>query len=71
MKATAVCTWGDGPDILLSLEGADKKNLDRYYDLNIDKAKNLIRDLSIAVVMAEELEEICISHDNCQLKDKN
>jgi hypothetical protein len=33
MKATAVCTWGDGPDILMSLDGLDKKNPDRYYDL--------------------------------------
>jgi hypothetical protein len=71
MKATAVCTWGDGPDILMSLEGLNKKNQDRYYDLSIEEAKDLIRDLSNAVIIAEELEETCINHDNCYLEDKN
>ena len=63
MKATAVCTWGDGPDILMALEGLDKKKSDRYYDLSIEEAKDLIRDLSMAVSMATELNQLCEDHD--------
>jgi hypothetical protein len=55
MKATAVCTWGDEPDILMVLQQSDKKNSDRYYDLSIEEAKSLIEDLSNAVLMATEL----------------
>jgi hypothetical protein len=61
MKAAAVCTWGDGPDILMTLEGI--KGPDRFYDLTVKDAEDLIKDLSMAIVMAKELDQVCIQHD--------
>lgn len=63
MKASAVCTWGDGPDILMSIKGAKEGSPDTIYDLSVMDAENLIKDLSMAIIMARELDQICIQHD--------
>jgi len=60
MKATAVCTWGDGPDILMSLEGI--KGPDRLYDLSLEDAEALVNDLTIAIRMTKDLELSCEDH---------
>ena len=62
MKATAVCTWGDGPDILMSLEGL--KGKDRLYDLSLEDAESLLDDLTMAIQMVKDLELSCKEHDD-------
>ena len=64
MKASAVCTWGDGPDILMTLEGI--KGKDRYYDLTVEDAEALIKDLTGAIAMANELDQVCEYHDSIE-----
>ena len=72
MKAS--CTWGEGPDILLSLESDDilvlednPKNLDKWVygtvnrgsiDLRLDEAKELVCSLTQAINRVEELERL-------------
>ena len=63
MKASAVCTWGYGPDILMSIKGTKEGSKDILYDLSIEDAENLIKDLSMAIIMARELDQVCIQHD--------
>jgi hypothetical protein len=46
----ASCTWGDGPDVLLSINGT-------HYDLTADEAIRLSVDLSLAAAWAKEQNE--------------
>lgn len=46
----ATCTWGDGPDVLLNINGT-------LYDLTADEALRLSVDLSLAAAWAKEQNE--------------
>jgi hypothetical protein len=45
MKIDAECAWGDGPDVLLTID-------DKLYDLTIDEAFNLASRLTMAAQYA-------------------
>ena len=53
----AICTWGDGPDILITtnLEEVDKCG---FIDLTLSQAKNLKLELEMAIHQVEELERL-------------
>jgi len=76
---SAVCTWGDGPDMVLSIKGKsvilmeEVKNKDKWVhgtvsvaslDLTSHEARELSRDLLMAAARAEELEDQCEAHDD-------
>ncbi|MFA5312883.1 MAG: hypothetical protein WC375_06125 [Methanomassiliicoccales archaeon] len=79
----ATCTWGDGADVVLSLEGtkmvlledvADKKSW-KYgtisqgnTDLTASGARKLASKLIMAAVQSESLQMECEDHD-AQMKD--
>lgn len=50
----AVCTWGDGPDVLLTIKIDEKP---AYFDLTIEEAENLAARLTQAIVYAKQLDE--------------
>lgn len=53
-KVKAVCTWGDGPDVLLCV-GEDPKN---FFDLTLEEAKELESNLSLSILQVEHLERV-------------
>lgn len=50
MNAEAECTWGDGPDVLLTID-------DKLYDLTVEEAFDLAAKLTMAAQYARHLEE--------------
>lgn len=60
----AVCTWGDGPDILLS-DGTHS------FDLNVIQAEKLVSELLIAIDMVKSLEQQCKDHDKDMVQCSN
>lgn len=52
----AVCTWGDGPNVLLTCD-------DKQYDLTASQAEKLIVQLQMAVSTSRRLDELCLQHD--------
>ena len=77
-EITVSCTWGDGPDMVLSglnwsiINDTPTVDLDKWKhgvqknwstDLTRDEAVRLIGELQMAVKQVDELEEICKQHD--------
>jgi len=63
-KVEAVCTMGDGPDILLKCSNNSKD----YYDLNLEEAKVLLASLYFAIQQVEELNQMCEDNDEMVIK---
>jgi hypothetical protein len=61
MSIKAECTWGDGPDVLLNLNG-------KLFDLTADAAEKLAHDLMIAANNARELDSIAECSDENRLE---
>ena len=74
----AECTWGDGPDVTLSLDGTkmvlrvDPAELDKWVhgtvaggqaDLTSEQARDLARQLIKAADEADRLDEVAEEHD--------
>jgi len=74
----AECTWGDGPDVTLSLEGKsivlceDPQSLDKWthgvvtnglVDLTADEALRLASRLTMAAHEAKRLDQVGKDHD--------
>jgi hypothetical protein len=57
MEAKATCTWGDGPDVFLVVNG-------QAYDLTVQEAKNLRWDLDNAIREVEQLENLAKSGES-------
>ena len=55
-KSDAECTWGDGPDVLLTLEG-------QRFDLTVKEALWLSVRLEMAARAAQNLERTVQEHD--------
>lgn len=61
MRATAHCTWGDGPDVLIEVPAHTPWGIVRHPDrisfgMNVHDAKMLVNDLLLAIENAEEFE---------------
>jgi hypothetical protein len=63
LKIKAFCCWGDGPDVLLEVEGpmflfekngSGWKNVDGQLDLTLDQARSLFSALKNAIVAVEK-----------------
>lgn len=80
-KLEAVCTWGDGPDILINNDGfpymlyEDPSMKERAkhgfsfkgsFDLNLVQAKQLFASLGTAIRQVEELEQTAKDHDDLE-----
>ena len=56
MDTKAICTWGDGPDVLLNVSGV-------LTDLTTQQALVLSAQLAGAANRAMNLEALCAEHD--------
>jgi hypothetical protein len=56
MEFRAVCTWGDGPDVLLKIDA-------NMFDLTASDAKKLANELLVAAHNAEEIEQVAKNAD--------
>jgi hypothetical protein len=57
MAVQAVCTWGDGPDVLISVNARETRNgyTTTWVDLTAAEARRLAAELLVAAERAEEL----------------
>jgi hypothetical protein len=78
MSVKVDCTWGDGPDILLSLSGKgmillqDPTKKDKWVhgvvtegsmDLTVDEALALASQLQLKAIQVREEKQVCKDHD--------
>lgn len=59
-KVTAVCTWGEGPDVLVLKEYS--KGRTQYLDLTIAEARTLRDQLVNPISKAESIEAMCAAY---------
>jgi hypothetical protein len=69
MKWTAECTWGSGPDIVMSSKNKDG-NATISADLTVAEAEDLVNDLLASIAMCRQLEALCEAHDKQMAKEK-
>lgn len=56
------CTWGDGPDILLTIQRQPQGGR-CLYDLTLKEAEELAWQLNTAIRQVKELEEMAANQD--------
>ena len=54
-KIEAICTWGDGPDILLRCSDDPKD----FHDLTLKEAEELVMSLQMAIMRVKDIEQSC------------
>ena len=62
IKLNVECTWGEGPDVLLSIDSPDRTL--QIVDLTKEEAKSLGMALLNAAKLADDLEQMCEDHDS-------
>jgi len=60
MTIKAECTWGEGPDVLLTVERGNEKA--RWYDLTSQEARILSNQLIVSARYAEEMDMSIIQY---------
>lgn len=66
-KYDIACTWGDGPDVLLTIEilVGTEKGKKEFHDLTAEQARRLAQDLIIAAEHVDELNRLAEQYKDC------